>query len=253
MLCKTSLCCAVFLCAAALPVSNANIASRRKSNTRTLQEKLGTRLSVFNTGTKPMVNVLVGLAFKYHLPLGLQYVDEAAVHRKLHLKLSNPTLIEALEETVRKLPEYKLDVAGGVVQIYSPKARAEPSNLLNARIRNFEVDGVDPHQASADLGCSLARKVNPRIICFRSIVPGQWGALRITLHMRNARVYEIIDAIAAQTRGAIWTVLVPPNETSSLGKDLWHIYPPNPAFRQTAIERLQTLFPSATPGDVGNQ
>ena len=153
------------------------------------------------------MDIVLDLAYQYQLPLGLQYADEAAVHRKINVKLQNHDLRNVLSTVISRLPEYKMTVGNGLIQIFSPKGRAEASNLLNTRIPDFEVHAVDTHEASADIACSLARQINPRIACFFSLVPGQWGLLNVTLHMHNAKVHEILDAIVAQTwrpSGLFW-------------------------------------------------
>ncbi len=214
----------------------------------TLTEKLQLPVPAFDSGGRPMVDIVLDLAYQYQLPLGLQYADEAAVHRKINVKLQNHDLRNVLSTVISRLPEYKMTVGNGLIQIFSPKGRAEASNLLNTRIPDFEVHAVDTHEASADLACSLARQINPRIACFLSLVPGQWGPLNVTLHMHNAKVHEILDAIVGQNGAAVWTVLAPPDGMASLGKDLWYIYPLKPSFKQTAIERLKGLFPPPAGG-----
>lgn len=219
---------------------------------KTLQEKLRLPVPAFESDGRSMVDIVLDLAYRYHLPLSLQYADEVAVHGKLNVKLQNRELREVLSAIISRLPGYKMTVGDGVIQIFSPKGRAEASNLLNTRIPDFEVHAVDTHEASADLACSLARQINPRVACFLSIAPGQWGPLSITLHMQNAKVYEILDAIVGQNGAAVWTVLVPPDDMASLGRDLWYIYPLKPSFKRTAIERLKDLFPlPAGGGDIG--
>src|SRR6202011_5143005 len=42
--------------------------------------------------------------------------------------------------------------------------------------------------------------------CGGSLAVGQWDPLRISLHLHNVRVYEILNAIVAQNGRAIWTV-----------------------------------------------
>jgi len=74
--------------------------------------------------------------------------------------------------------------------------------------------------------------------CGGSLAVGQWDPLRITLHLHNARVYEILNAIVAQNGRAIWTVTV--SNLASLPQccGLWYIYPLQEPFKSVVSDRL---------------
>ena len=78
----------------------------------------------------------------------------------------------------------------------------------------------------------------------RYMARGQWGPLRITLHIREAKVYQILNMIVAQNGSAVWTVLQPPSRMTSRGQSLWQICPLEDLYKQAAIDRLKDLFPS---------
>lgn len=204
--------------------------------------KIETRIGHFESGGKPLVEIVLDLAYQYKLPMGLEYVDQAAATQPINLSFHNRPVRDVLAAIVGELPEYRMTVSG-LVQIYSPRARMDPSNLLNRTMRNFDLVNEDTHRASADLHCALARELNPHMGCFVSIGGGQWGALKVTIHARNAKVYQIIDEIVTQNGSAVWTVLVPPSKLTTIPRDLWYIYPLDPAFQQVAVDSLTHLFP----------
>jgi hypothetical protein len=216
----------------------------RVKRSHTLEGKLLARLDRFEGAGKPATELLLDLAYKYRLPMAIEYVDRESSTRPIKVVLRDKTVGQALATIVATMPGYALSTSEGLVDVYSPHAREDPSNGLNFVVKNYDVDGVDTHQASADLSCAMGREMHPPRGCFVSMAGGQWGALKITLHIREAKVYQILNRIVAQNRSAVWTVLAPPDRLSSLGKSPWYIYPLDPAFKQTAIERLKGLFPS---------
>ena len=67
---------------------------------------------------------------------------------------------------------------------------------------------------------------------------------KITLHLRNKRVYEILNAIVAQNGRALWTPIVPSKISSPLiTGNYWYIYPLDPSFETSALEGLQRVVP----------
>lgn len=212
-----------------------------------VNDLLETHISSFDSNGKPMMDLVVGLAYRYKIPMALEYVDHRAAAKPIKLRLHQQTVFAVLAKVVGDVPGFKISVTNGLVQVYSPGSRSDPANLLNRVIRSYNVSGVDTEQASAELSCTLARELNPRVMCFSSIVPGQWGKRKITLRARDLKVYQILNEITAQNGEAIWTVLVPPGGLSIPGHDLWYIYPLTPQTEATVANRLDALFPRQTP------
>ena len=82
-------------------------------------------------------------------------------------------------------------------------------------------------------------------MCGGSLATGQWGPLKITLHLQNAKVYEALNAIVAENGKAIWTVVVHPDELSKLQFsrptmhwEPWYVYPLQRPFKADVLERL---------------
>lgn len=239
--------CVSGVCLASARLQNPGGASKRRPTT--VNAKLLARVDRFEGAGKPATELLLGLAFKYRLPMAIEYVDQEASTRPTKVALRNATVGQVLATIVAKMPGYALTTSEGLVDVYSPHAREDPSNELNFTVKNYNVDGVDTLQASADLSCAMGREMHPPRGCFVSIARGQWGPLRITLHVREAKVYQILNRIVAQNGSAVWTVLQPPGRMNSRGQSLWQVCPLEPGFKQTAIERLKGLFPPR-PGDL---
>ena len=95
-----------------------------------------------------------------------------------------------------------------------------------------------------ELFCALAREVEPSGGCGGSIAVGQWRPLKIAVHLQNAKVYEIVNAIVVQNGKAVWTVIAPPQKLSRVPVGgLWHIYPLEPPFKNAVLDKVSSVAP----------
>ncbi|HEV2492416.1 MAG TPA: hypothetical protein VG204_05015 [Terriglobia bacterium] len=208
-----------------------------------LANKLQVRVASFDAANRPLAQLALALAYEYKLPMAFEHVDEDALRKPLGIRLRGSSLHDVVAAIVASLPEYRVDLSGGLVDIYTPAGRSDPSNLLNTVIESFDVTELDTHLADAELLCALARQLRPGSGCGGSVAGGQWGSLKITLHTQGTRVYEILNAIVAQNGGALWVPIPPPRKQSSVMMNLWYIYPLDPAFESTALSRLRSTLP----------
>lgn len=226
----------------------------QEGSVRRFEDQLKERLADFDGSGRPMVPLLLGIAYKYKLPMGFEYVDSDAVRRPIKLRLKGRTLRDSIGALVATAPGLRVDFSGGLVDIYSVKGRSENSNPFNITIRAYDVDRLDTHRASAELLNILMQQIHPHAVVLNSIAPGQWGDLGITLHMRDRKVYEILNAIVAQTGSAVWISAIPAGHLTTLStnvtKNFWYIYPLDSAFESMAVERADSLFPSPAKGDL---
>jgi hypothetical protein len=121
------------------------------------------------------------------------------------------------------------------------EARLNPSNRFNTTLRVFDVANLNTAMASAELSCALARQLHPNTACGGSINPGEWGNLKITLHLKNKKVYEILNALVAQNGRAVWIPLAWPPGPAYDPLTIWHVYPLDPVMESSVLERLQVL------------
>jgi hypothetical protein len=217
--------------------------STQSAKVEVFERMLDRRIERFDTSGRTLVACLVDLAFTYQLPTAIEYADRDATTRALNLQFHNESVRGILETIIRQAPEYRVSFSGGIVDIFTPKGREDLSNLLNKVIKDFAVTQVDTHEADSQLFCAVSRDVGSQV-CGGSIAVGQWGPLKITLHLQNAKVYEILNAIVAQNGKAIWTVMVRPEKLSKLQDGgIWHVYPLQQPFKGVVSERLASLKP----------
>lgn len=205
----------------------------------TLEQKLDQRIGGFDTAGCTFVGCVTELAYCYGLPTAIEYVDRDAAHRTLNIKFHDPSVREVLEALAQQTPEYRLSFSDGLVDVYSPRARADDSNVLNRVIRNYRVTEMETRDADFHLFCQLVTKLGGGW-CGGSLAIGQWEPTRISLHLQNAKAYEVINAIVAQNGSAIWTVTARPDRMSKIqDSGTWHVYPLEPAFQSIVVERLE--------------
>ena len=217
--------------------------STQSAQVSLFEQRLDMRVERFDTSGRTLIACLVDLAFKYQLPTAIEYADRDATTRTLNLQFHNESVRGILETIIRQAPEYRVSFSGGIVDIFTPKGREDLSNLLNKVIKDFAVAQVDTHEADSQLFCAVSREVGSQV-CGGSIAIGQWGPLKITLRLQNAKVYEILNAVVAQNGRAIWTVMVRPEKLSKLQNgDIWYVYPLQEPFKAVVSERLGSLKP----------
>ena len=204
-----------------------------------LKERLGQRIGGFDTAGCKFVGCVTALAYCYGLPTAIEYADRDAAHRTLNLKFHDQSLRLVLEALVSQTPEYRMEFSEGVVDVYSPRARADSSNVLNSVIRDYSVTQMETRKADFELFCQLGKKLGGKW-CGGSLAIGQWEPKRISLHLQNAKAYEVINAIVAQNGEAIWTVTARPDRMSKIQEGgSWYIYPLEQGYEATVMEKLE--------------
>jgi hypothetical protein len=206
---------------------------------RSLSEKLAATVPKFDACDCSMAELAVQMAYRYKLPMAIEHLDRDALRKPLHLKLRDQSVRQVIASIVGSVPEYRVDFSQGLVDIYSPAARSDASNPFNTVIRRYDVEGLDTHYADVELLCAMGRQANPDSGCGASVARGQWGDLKITLHLENKRVYEVLNAIVAQNGRAIWAPLPQPAGPSRIWTNFWYIYPLDPPFQRAVLDRFQ--------------
>jgi hypothetical protein len=221
---------------AAQPVENP-AATTPSSDVSSFAHRLDTRVEKFDTSGRTLIQSVVDLVFEYQLPTAIEYAGREASTRKLNLRFHGESVRSILEKIIQQDSEYRFSFSGGIVDIFSASAREDPSSLLNRVVQKFDVTHADTHEADAELLCILGRAAGSEV-CGGSLALGQWPQIKITLHLQNAKVHEILDAIAAQNGEAIWTVIARPPDLSKLQTNFWYIYPLQQPFRASVSQRL---------------
>jgi hypothetical protein len=166
--------------------------------------------------------------------MAIEYADWEATKRPLNLEFHKKSFREIVEAIVKEDQQYRVSFSNGIVDIFSPIARGDSSNLLNKIVKDFSVTEMETQLADFQLFCALVQSAG----CAGSLAVGQWDPLRITLHMHNARVYENRNAIVAQNGRAIWTVTASNLASFPQCCGLWYIYPLQEPFKSVVSDKL---------------
>jgi hypothetical protein len=212
------------------------------------QVGLGVQVGSYETRGRSLADLLIEIAYRYRIPMGIEYLDTSAVNKPLHASYKRVSVGRLIASLTALVPGYRASFAPGVVEIYSPRARRVSSSLMNAVIPRFEVTDSDPSVASAKLFAALARQRDPSVSVVNNIAVGTVGPASVTIRMKDARVYQVLNSIVASTRGgAIWLIKVPPDQLSRLQPDRWYVYGLDPAFEPTALSAVQRAAGGARP------
>ena len=204
-----------------------------------LERRLDQRVERFDTAGCTFISCVTALAYCYGLPAAIEYVDRDAAHRPLNVSFHDESIRGILGGLLQLTPEYRVDFSDGIVDVYSPRARADSSNVMNTIIANFEVSQMETRQADFTLFCDVAKKLH-KGWCGGSIAVGAWEPTRISLHVQNAKVYEVINAIVAENGRAIWTVTAPPDRMAKIQDGgSWYISPLEAPYEEDVLRRLK--------------
>jgi len=201
------------------------------------QQKTESRVERFSTSGRTLVDSVIELAYECQVPMAIEYADWEATKRPLNLEFHNESFRGVVEAIVKEDPQYRVSFSNGIVDIFSPMARQDSFNLLNKIMKDFSVTEMETRLADSQLFCALVQSAGSGG-CAGSLAVGQWDPLRITVHMHNARVYEILNAIVAQNGRAIWTVTVSNLASVPQCCGLWYIYPLEEPFKSVVSDRL---------------
>jgi hypothetical protein len=133
--------------------------ARPQSQMSLFDHQIGQVVKRFNTSGKTVVASLVELSYWYQLPTAVEYADRDATTRPLNLEFHNQSVRRIVEAIVRQAPQYRVSFSQGIVDIFSPKARGDASNLLNAAIKDFSVTEMETREADFQLFCAFVHEI----------------------------------------------------------------------------------------------
>jgi hypothetical protein len=196
----TSVCAAVLL-ALASPLSVFG-------QERGLEAKLNAKLADYRVDADNLLQATVQVASEFQLPLGLELPTRNV--KPIHRHYRDTTVKDVLKDLVATEQGYKLQIENGVVHIQPADSVGSKVNFLNEVIPHFAVS--DKHVSVASY--LLRQQVRLRQTSVRennsvgyatSITSGL-GDRKISLKLSNARVRDILDALALAADLKIWVV-----------------------------------------------
>ncbi len=107
------------------------------------EQKADSLVERFSTSGRTLVDSVIELAYNYQVPMAIEYADREATTRPLNLEFHNKSFRGIVEAIVKEDPQYRVSFSNGIVDIFSPMAREDSSNLLNRIIKDFSVTEME--------------------------------------------------------------------------------------------------------------
>jgi hypothetical protein len=196
----------------------------------------------------PLVDALLEIAQREHIPMGIEYIDEQALTANVSVHTKDTTVAGLLSLILPRSSGYVWSERYGVIDITHVGAPIGRANLLDHVIPTFDIPRSSLDEFSFELEMALKHDLNPEAGGFG----GDYISIGPTVfvgpfHLREASVREILSRAVSQERPAAWVVTVPPEGLSQASShSLWKMLPyTQPATRYSSL-LLQAL------GQVGH-
>ena len=214
------------------------------SEDRSFQDKLNSPVERYDIRNVSLPKAVLDLAYQYKLPTAIHHVDRALVQRPLSVALRNVSLKRVIEAVVEQAPGYRVRFSARLVQVSLPAAEEDSSNPLNTVIDDFDITNLPRQEAEIRLLGAFVSKVSPGAGYGGDTAYGPEPPVILTLHLKRAKVYEILDAIVASDGSSIW--LSPPSTRSPAAvgahSQPWVIYDLRPTTEAIALDRLDQVL-----------
>ena len=182
----------------------------RSAQAESLEEKLGTATDYVPQAIAPL-DQLVEVAQRFKIPMAIEWVerpgtttpDKTSPARKRSVR-------ELIEEIARVSPEYRVEVEGGLVRVYSTVAAVHPFNFLNIQLKSYELKDGDLFAADDQLRWAIRFTLEPE-----KYLNGYGGGYghgandvfeipKFTLSGSDLSIREVLNRIALTQGNALW-------------------------------------------------
>jgi len=188
---------------------------------RGLQDRLAAPSASYSIDAAGSLDALLRVAGDFKLPMGIEWIKVATGDGRLSRSWQGTTPSAILQDVVKAYPGYELENSNGVVHVYPAAMRGDLGDILNVRIRSFEVQGRLVNSAAAQ----LARQVQPIMVPPDPNVPrgssfsiGSGGDdQRVTLALQDVTVRDVLDKLCLSSNRNVWIVAYPPAPTKTRG------------------------------------
>ena len=169
-------------------------------------------ISEFSSNGAGLTETLLKFSHQQHLPIAIEYVDQASMGQPIDVSLENKTVRQALDSILHDGHGYSWRLQNGIVEITNSRASKRAADQLNKVIPVFEISqGATAKFASWILWEDLqfALNPNPKEKGFAGDIMGVSSTIKpTTLHNRTVR--EILSYIVLNSQAAGWIVAGPP-------------------------------------------
>jgi len=183
----------------------------RKVQAQSLEEKLETITDYVPKAITP-VDQLVEVAQKFKIRMAIEWLERGHSSTPDKTPLSGKRSVRELIEEIA--PEHRIEVAGGLVRIYSPAEAIHPSNFLNIRLKDYYVKQGDIFAAEDQLRWAIRFTLEPEK--YANGFAGGYGhganhvfeIPKFTLSGSDLTIREVLNRIALAQENALWVATI---------------------------------------------
>jgi hypothetical protein len=206
-----------------------------------ISKKLAVRVETFDNEGKPLIETLLRIADEFHLPMGIEKVENVTINRPIQVRLKNVTVKQIFDACVGQATDYSWVIKDGVILISSPSLQVQASNLFNFIIPHFRADNISLNNANQGLRFALYyEKVKPKSFGGSHLGNLSLEDKLVNLDVKNATVRHILNCLVAQHGGSVWISRVAPEAIDTLpSAGLWQILPhgSQPSYESQSLQR----------------
>lgn len=178
------------------------------------QARLRAPVQSYSISRESFVVALAGIGGKFHLPMGIVWVDTPSARRPLTLSWRRTTVGKIVDAIAGSQPGYAVRTDGNVVRVFPAASVPQRENFLALRIPAYNAHNEFVDAASRQLWVMANRLVAPpappRHAGLPSGVAGSGASTieypQVTIALRNARIADILDALVLSSPKKIWIV-----------------------------------------------
>jgi hypothetical protein len=197
----------------------------RGARTESLEEKLATVTDYVPKATTP-VDQLIEVARKFKIPMAIEWMEGAGTPARYKTPASEERSVRALiQEIASASPEHSVEVADGLVRVYSPAAALHPFNFLNIRLKSYVAKEADLFDAEDQLRWAIRFTLEPE-----KYLNGYGGGYgrganhifqipKFTLSVSDVSIRDVLNRITLAQGNALW---VATTKTADLSSDEPH-------------------------------
>jgi hypothetical protein len=149
-----------------------------------------------------MLEGLMRVSNDFKIPMGIAWVNTPSARTKAPSTWQNVTVLQIIVDLAKKerVADYRVRVENGVVHVSPTGLIPDRANILNLKIRDFEVRNEYIEMASF----KLHNTVTPP--AFAGFSVGATGDSRVSVALKNATLGTVLDALIIASNRKIWIV-----------------------------------------------
>jgi len=185
-----------------------------RARTESVEEKLET-LTDYRPQAISLVDQLIEVARRFKIPMGIECVEKAATATAgKTLPSKKRSVRELIQEITSVAPEYRIDVADGLVRVYSPNEALHPFNFLNINLKSYDVNAGDLFAAEDQLRWAIRFTLEPEKYLYGYAGGYGHGANdvfefpKFTLSGSHLTIRDVLDRITLAQGNALWVATI---------------------------------------------